>query len=342
MLARLDPRHLDRVWFPLGGQAKAETRAEADRAGLRVAAGPRARRPASSAGATTATSCPATGSSPLTARSSTRTAPCSAATPASGASRPASGAASASPRDARLRAPLGTGARTRSSSARAALAEPTVAVDGRLYAPVERAEAKLRCRRPHSGPRSRRRTAGSSSTWRAARTASRRGRRPSSTRTTPWSAPGSFEQPERWTRSASRCPSSRASRRWLISSSPASGRGSSSPSTASKTSSSPSTACFTEAAAADVTIAMRLENGVARDRYGALPRRRSDVSSPTSARVSLGLRRILDTVMDGIETRDETAAPGSPSGNGSNADASTAKRPRAPSRVPRARQRGRA
>jgi tRNA-uridine 2-sulfurtransferase len=37
MLAQLDPRHLARVWFPLGEQGKEETRAEADRAGLDVA-----------------------------------------------------------------------------------------------------------------------------------------------------------------------------------------------------------------------------------------------------------------------------------------------------------------
>jgi tRNA-specific 2-thiouridylase len=37
MLARLDPRHLDRIWFPLGEQTKEETRAEAERAGLAVA-----------------------------------------------------------------------------------------------------------------------------------------------------------------------------------------------------------------------------------------------------------------------------------------------------------------
>lgn len=37
MLARLDPRHLDRIWFPLGEQSKDETRAEAARAGLAVA-----------------------------------------------------------------------------------------------------------------------------------------------------------------------------------------------------------------------------------------------------------------------------------------------------------------
>jgi len=37
MLARLDPNELDRIWFPLGEQDKAETRAEAERAGLDAA-----------------------------------------------------------------------------------------------------------------------------------------------------------------------------------------------------------------------------------------------------------------------------------------------------------------
>jgi tRNA-specific 2-thiouridylase len=37
MLARLDPKELDRIWFPLGGQDKTETRAEAVRAGLDAA-----------------------------------------------------------------------------------------------------------------------------------------------------------------------------------------------------------------------------------------------------------------------------------------------------------------
>jgi tRNA-specific 2-thiouridylase len=37
MLARLDPRFLDRLWFPLGEQSKDETRAEAASAGLEVA-----------------------------------------------------------------------------------------------------------------------------------------------------------------------------------------------------------------------------------------------------------------------------------------------------------------
>ena len=37
MLATLDPRHLERVWFPLGDQIKGDTRAEAAQAGLAVA-----------------------------------------------------------------------------------------------------------------------------------------------------------------------------------------------------------------------------------------------------------------------------------------------------------------
>ena len=37
MLARLDPRLLDRIWFPLGEQTKAETRAQAAAAGLAAA-----------------------------------------------------------------------------------------------------------------------------------------------------------------------------------------------------------------------------------------------------------------------------------------------------------------
>jgi tRNA-specific 2-thiouridylase len=40
MLARLDPRFLPRLWFPLGGQSKEETRAEARAAGLEAAGRP--------------------------------------------------------------------------------------------------------------------------------------------------------------------------------------------------------------------------------------------------------------------------------------------------------------
>ena len=37
MLARLDPRRLGRIWFPLGDQTKEQTRAEAETAGLAAA-----------------------------------------------------------------------------------------------------------------------------------------------------------------------------------------------------------------------------------------------------------------------------------------------------------------
>jgi tRNA-specific 2-thiouridylase len=37
MLARLEPRHLERIWFPLGEQDKETTRSEAEHAGLAVA-----------------------------------------------------------------------------------------------------------------------------------------------------------------------------------------------------------------------------------------------------------------------------------------------------------------
>jgi tRNA-specific 2-thiouridylase len=40
MLARVDPRLLDRIWFPLGDQSKEQTRAEAAAAGLEVARRP--------------------------------------------------------------------------------------------------------------------------------------------------------------------------------------------------------------------------------------------------------------------------------------------------------------
>jgi tRNA-specific 2-thiouridylase len=37
MLAQVQPKHLERIWFPLGDQTKEETRAEAERAGLAAA-----------------------------------------------------------------------------------------------------------------------------------------------------------------------------------------------------------------------------------------------------------------------------------------------------------------
>ena len=119
MLARLDPRLLDRVWFPLGASTKEETRERAAQPGSPLRAAPRARRPASSPGVTTATSSSVTASTPRRARSSTKAATRLRATTASGASRRASAAGSASPPASRSMPCAPSRGRTRSSSGRA-------------------------------------------------------------------------------------------------------------------------------------------------------------------------------------------------------------------------------
>ena len=98
MLARLDPKELDRIWFPLGEQDKDATRAEAASAVSRSRAGPRARRRVSSPVTTIGRSSRATGSSRAPEASSTSRARRSASTTASGGSHLASARASASRR----------------------------------------------------------------------------------------------------------------------------------------------------------------------------------------------------------------------------------------------------
>ena len=121
MLARLDPRHLERLWFPLGEQTKEETRARPSAPGSRSPAARRARRRASWAGATTASSSSAT-AFPL-ARDGRRRGGRARleATPGSGASLRVSGAASACPRGSRATRFAATRRRTRSSWALARL-----------------------------------------------------------------------------------------------------------------------------------------------------------------------------------------------------------------------------
>ena len=121
MLARVDPRVLDRIWFPLGDQTKEMTRAEAERRVFRRRGVRRARRPVSWAAATTASFSSATGSQAGRDRSSTRTATRLASTPASGASRRDSGAASASPSGGPRSHSAQTRRRIPSSSAHAGL-----------------------------------------------------------------------------------------------------------------------------------------------------------------------------------------------------------------------------
>ena len=142
---------LERVWFPLGEQDKdgdarrGRARRARGRAPRREPGGvlPRRRR---------LPQLPrrGTGSRPRAARSSTSTARRSARTTASGGSRPASARASASSRgEAALRARRRRRARTPSSSARASRSRARrVDAAGRLYADVERADAKLRYRSP--------------------------------------------------------------------------------------------------------------------------------------------------------------------------------------------------
>ena len=151
MLARLDPALLDRIWFPLGEQTKAETRARGGRRrARRRRARARARRRASSPATTTATSSSGGASPRGRARSSTRRAASSARTTASGGSRPASGAGSASPPAEPLYA-LRTEPRTntrRRRPARGARAHDDLAPAAGSTCPVDRAEAKLRYRSP--------------------------------------------------------------------------------------------------------------------------------------------------------------------------------------------------
>ena len=150
MLARLDPRFLPRLWFPLGDQGKDETRAEARAAGLEAAKRAESQEACFLAGGDYRDFLARHGLAAARARSSTRRAGSSGATTASGASRPASGAGSASPRGAGVRRCAPSRARTRSSSARASRspAHEVRAGTGRLFVPVDRVDAKLRYRSP--------------------------------------------------------------------------------------------------------------------------------------------------------------------------------------------------
>ena len=98
MLGQVDPEILSRLWFPLGGQSKAQTRAEARAQVLRSPSGPRVRRRASSAETTTVRSSPATGSRTGKGPWSISTDGRSAVTRATGVSPQASAVGFGSPR----------------------------------------------------------------------------------------------------------------------------------------------------------------------------------------------------------------------------------------------------
>jgi tRNA-uridine 2-sulfurtransferase len=149
MLATLDPRLLDRVWFPLGGQTKEQTRAEALAAGLEVAQRADSQEACFLAGDDYRSFL---GRNGLTAREgpvvdeSGRTLGSHAGhwrfTPGQ---RRGLGVAAAEPLYAQR-----TDAATNTVvvGPRASLARRRVSVRGRLFVPVSRADAKLRYRSP--------------------------------------------------------------------------------------------------------------------------------------------------------------------------------------------------
>jgi tRNA-specific 2-thiouridylase len=146
MLARLEPTKLERVWFPLGEQTKDETRAEAARAGLGVATRPESQEACFLAGDDYRALRPKRGAVVDEQGREVGTHP--------GYWRFTPG----------QRRGLGVGGGEPLYALRtipqtnivvvgphAALARTTVSAVGRLYLPVERAEAKLRYRSPGVG-----------------------------------------------------------------------------------------------------------------------------------------------------------------------------------------------
>ena len=149
MLARLDPRTLDRIWFPLGGQTKDETRAEALEAGLAVARRADSQEACFLAGddyrsflgrhgveARTGAIVDERGRTVGSHSGHWRFTP---------GQRRGLGVAAAEPLYV-----LGTDTRTNTVVAgpRSSLARRRISVRGRLFAPVQRADAKLRYRSP--------------------------------------------------------------------------------------------------------------------------------------------------------------------------------------------------
>jgi tRNA-specific 2-thiouridylase len=149
MLARLDPRHLDRLWFPLGEQDKDETRAEAAAAGLASAGRAESQEACFLAGDDYRSFLSRHGLAPQDGpvvdeqgRELGRHAGFWGFTPGQ---RKGLGVATGSPVYA-LRSDPATN--TVVVGPRGSLGRRRVTAAGRLYAPVERAEAKLRYRSP--------------------------------------------------------------------------------------------------------------------------------------------------------------------------------------------------
>lgn len=149
MLARVDPRSLAHVWFPLGEQSKSETRAEAARAGMAAARRPESQEACFLAGADYRDFLARQGLRPAegpivdaAGRELGRHAGAWGFTPGQ---RKGIGVAAAAPLYV-LRSDVRRN--TVVVGPREAVARRRVSVRGRLYADVDRADAKLRYRSP--------------------------------------------------------------------------------------------------------------------------------------------------------------------------------------------------
>ncbi|HTO25617.1 MAG TPA: tRNA 2-thiouridine(34) synthase MnmA [Gaiellaceae bacterium] len=149
MLARLDPARLDRVWFPLGEQDKDATRAEAERAGLEAARRAESQEACFLAGddyrAFLGRHGVAAVDGPIVDEAGRELGRHDGVWNFTPGQRKGIGVSAASPLYV-----LGSDAAANAVvvGPREALARTRVAASGRLYAAVERAEAKLRYRSP--------------------------------------------------------------------------------------------------------------------------------------------------------------------------------------------------
>jgi tRNA-specific 2-thiouridylase len=152
MLARLDPRRLGRIAFPLGEQTKAATRSEAEAAGLAAARRPESQEACFLGGDDYRAFLERRGlrraPGPVVATDGTRLGTHDGLWQFTPGQRKGIGVAAAEPLYA-----LRTEPRTNTLvvAPRSALARDRVSVCGRLYASVRRADAKLRYRSPASG-----------------------------------------------------------------------------------------------------------------------------------------------------------------------------------------------
>jgi tRNA-specific 2-thiouridylase len=152
MLARLDPRFLGRLWFPLGEQGKDETRAEAARAGLEVASRAESQEACFLAGGDyrdfLARHGVAAEDGPIVDEQGNELGRHAGFWRFTPGQRKGLGVAAGEPLYA-LRSEPGTNAVV--VGPRAALATDEVTVRGRLHVELERAEVKLRYRSPAVG-----------------------------------------------------------------------------------------------------------------------------------------------------------------------------------------------